>query len=402
MTKNIVIINRWSDDFADYCNLLDHFENNVCYITNSNGSKYLKDKNTVPFIHYEVKDLNDYPSVKEKMELFIKGNIKVDILVAMSEHDMLIAGKLRSAYDIPGMSEQIALNFTNKYIMKSALMNSDVSIPAFSDDFNTINAFHKKHGFPVVLKPKFGASSKGVYIVENEIELNDLLNNLDLDKYEYEEYIKNDIYHVNGIIENNTIKFAKVMKYINTCYEYKLGKPLGNILVNNNDLSSKLIKFTNDVLIALGLKNGVFHLECFLRDNEPIFLEVGARQSGGEVVPLLRYLYNFDLIEAFFSTQIGKKYAFNLTQSNQTGGFLLFPVPLQSPCRVNKVKYKDEFSTLVNAVIPKVGDILNSDGDYYFNSGRFMFCGTEDKVLNDMNSLIESFEIDTELQEDMS
>ncbi len=47
---NIIIINRWQDDFADYQGVVDHKLNDVVYITNNSGSKYL-DSVVVPYEH---------------------------------------------------------------------------------------------------------------------------------------------------------------------------------------------------------------------------------------------------------------------------------------------------------------------------------------------------------------
>ena len=81
----------------------------------------------------------------------------------------------------------------------------------------------------------------------------------------------------------------KISRYINTCYEYeKFKTPLGSLLIKNPLLYEKIYKMTLKVLSTLGMETGVFHLEFILHDNEPVFLEVGARQGGGEIVPMLK------------------------------------------------------------------------------------------------------------------
>ena len=55
-------------------------------------------------------------------------------------------------------------------------------------------------------------------------------------------------------------------------------------------------------------ETGVFHLEFILHDNEPVFLEVGARQGGGEIVPMLKQIYGVDLVLALLKKSNARRH----------------------------------------------------------------------------------------------
>lgn len=396
--KTIVIINRWKDDFADYVSLIDHFENNIIYICNSFGSNYIKDRRNIPHELYILDNLIDNSELNSIMEIIIQKQNKIDHLVALSEYDMELAGILRSRFDITGMNAEVSRNFTNKVSMKKALEQSCIRFPNFSSNLNNINVFIEKNGFPFVIKPHYGAASHDVSIIENEEDLIDFLKvTKNWDDYECEEYIDMPIVHVDGVIQDSKLNFVKASRYIGTCFDYTLGKPLGSIILDSEKDQELLGNFAQEVVVALGLKDGVFHLEAFYENEDIIFLEVGARQGGGEIVPLMKKLFDVDLISCFFKTQIGEKIYFDLLNNSEIGGFLLIPEPKEIPCIVKEVtSMKDNIESLIVEVLPTIGTVFDGNGGYYFNSGRFLFVGSKDKVEQNINEVIENFIITTE------
>lgn len=393
---NIVIINRWSDNFADYIKLINHSENNIFYVTNKNGSVYLQGK-TGYSIHFEVDDLTSETVLEECINTCIEKFGHIDRIIAMSEYDMLIAGYLRTKYKVSGMSHQTALNFVNKIHMKKALYGSNLKYPKYTDDLNNIEDFCENASFPLVIKPKIGASSKGVRIAETPNEL--MLHIMSLDnkeQYECEEYISGPIFHIDGIIFEKEILFIKGSKYINTCLDYERGKPLASIIVSDNDLQTRFKNFAKKAINLLGLETGIFHLEVILNNDELVFLEVGARQGGGEIVPEIKHLYNIDLIEVFFKTQMLLPFSLNENKTSLIAGFLLIPEPKNVPCKVTFHNSMEHLKSLVYEVKPDIGTVLTGSGGYYFNSGRFLFSGQEEQVLNDIHQAIEKYRIITE------
>lgn len=395
--KKVIIINRWSDDFADYINLIDHNLNKIIYVTNENGAKYIKDRKNIPHALYILDDLDDYLSLNNAVAEIMDEYSQIDHLIAMSEYDIKNAGKIRDVFNISGMTEITALNFTNKIIMKNALVESSIKMPAFLDDISKLDIFIKKHGFPFILKPRIGAASHGVYRINNNDDLTSFFKNVtEIEGYECEEFIDSPIIHIDGVVQNNEIIFVKGSKYIGTCLDYSAGKPLGSIIIDSKYEQNRIAVFTKEVINSLQLRSGVFHLEAFYTEDDLIFLEVGARQGGGEIVPLFKELYGVDLINCLFQTQVENEIIFSIIHNTSIGGFLLIPEPKNTPCIVNQVtSMRGHVNTLKKEILPQIDSILDGSGDYYFNSGRFLFIGGFEEINSDINYIIDNFKIKT-------
>jgi len=394
--KTIIIINRWKDDYADYVKLVDHFNNNIIYICDEDGSDYIKTRSDVPHTLYELERLDDVSVLISKVEEVVERYERVDCIVAMSEMDMVMSGILRTHFSIPGMSQSVAEAFTNKVLMKERLEQSGVRFPQFISSLDTLESLINRVDFPIVMKPHYGAGSVGVAIIKTRNELTRFLNTTDkLTNYEAEEYIDKPIVHLDGVVSDSKISFIKCFKYFGTCFEYTLGEPLGSILIDSNEDQTVLAEFAADVIKALGMENGVFHLEAFYEDGSPIFLEIGGRQGGGEVVPLMKHLFDVDLVECFFNSQIGVKNIITEKQSDLIAGFVLIPEPEHTPCTVTRVSSMENVTkTLAYEILPKVGSVLKGHGGYYFNSGRFLFKGNKIDVELDMRYVMQNFRID--------
>ncbi|CAI2552436.1 hypothetical protein AKUH4B114J_01010 [Apilactobacillus kunkeei] len=388
---SVVIINRWLDNFCDYSKIIKN--RNIIYITNKDGSQYVNqyDHNAKNIV---LDDLNNYSSLKKAVEnILIKD--KIELIIAMSENDIANAGHLRTDFGIKGMDYDTSKKFTNKTYMKKALKNTNIFYPKFGE-LKYIE--HYNFNYPIVLKPKNGNSSKGVTIVKNSNELLSFITHCkNIENYEFEEYISGDIYHVDGYVSKGKLKFCKPSRYINTPLQYETNNsPLGSQLILDKNFDLKVFNFTKDVLKTLGLKNSVFHLEFIYHNGNLFFLEVGARQGGGEIVPLYKQVFGIDLVKILLKTQLLENIDERPIRKEKSGGYLLFPVPNNAPCIVNKVTKINNIKTIKYQISPNIGEKLTKNGGYYFNSGRFLFIGDFITIKKDIKRVIDEFKIYTE------
>ncbi|RCW16691.1 hypothetical protein CAC02_07080 [Streptococcus gallolyticus] len=384
-----MIINRWQDNFADYKKLINHNVHEIIYITNAEGAKYIQNYEVKCTEHLVVDSLSDKKILCAIFQDLLNKYQCIDRVVAMSEMDIAIAGYLRSKYKISGMSEQTALNFTDKVCMKNALSGKGILFPKYTSNINKIDELT----FPIILKPRNGASSEGVVKLSDYSEYYDYCQENILENYEAEEYIDGSIYHVDGFCFQGKLGFAKASEYINTPYDYIRGKTIGSIFCADNVFSDRVFSFTEVVLSALGLQDSVFHLEFIEHGDEFYFLEVGARQGGGEIVPMYKKLYNMDLIKLSFNLQIGvEKVPLFEKKDERVAAFLLFPEPSQLPDKVKEITMFN-LESQVYQISPKIGENMEEGGGYYFNSGRFLFYGDSKQVIKDVNYVMSNFRI---------
>jgi hypothetical protein len=202
-------------------------------------------------------------------------------------------------------------------------------------------------------------------------------------------YLPHDILHVDGVSLGDGLGAWRASSYVNTCFEYTQGKPLGSVEIDDPVLLTRIEAFTARATSALSADPVVFHLELFVAgpedDPEIQFLEIGARPGGAEIPFLWREVHGIDLMHATFAIQIGEALpaeALSLPSldEGERVGWLLVKTPEAKPCRVTA-------STLAVppgkgpyvALHPAKGQTLVDTPGYehgYENSGaRFRFRG---------------------------
>lgn len=228
-------------------------------------------------------------------------------IISFNEREVMLAAKLRVAFGIKGQSVDEAKKFRNKVQMKKTL-SGKVSLPAFRKVNSPTDVLKFMESYPlVVLKPALGYASRGIKILSSKNDVKEAFETIQDDsKLIIEEFIDSPVYCMDGIWENNKIRFAWPMKY---------SVPLLNFLANrepattrmlskDNSITSRLLDFASDVLLGLGASNTVFHMECFVKeDGEILLCEIASRFGGGFIPQVWNHAFNFSLVDAHFLTQ---------------------------------------------------------------------------------------------------
>lgn len=379
--KKFLILNRWDDEFAAYHKYIDHCENSVAYITTPNGIQRIDTNNAAV-----VKVLD---TIEPSLTLFETAKLMAnqlggfDGIIALSEFDLLTAAELRQSLGVPGPKPNLVKRFKDKTLMKTAILTANLLAPLYveASDYKAIASMLTETGFPIILKPKIGASSQNVYRIENQEQLNDCLSLVDLSSFECEQYITGSIYHIDGLVRQGVLQVAKPSRYINTCYDFAQGKPLGSVLMDPSQKTEKLVDFTDACLKALELTNGAFHLEVIENQlGDFYFLEIGARVGGGEIPFVYRDLFEIDLIGEWLRIEFDEP-SINLNGAKRmlSGGFLMIPEPRNTPCQVvNTTSLINTIPEIYKEILPKPGDVLDGKGGYDNISGRFCFQGADE------------------------
>ena len=80
------------------------------------------------------------------------------------------------------------------------------------ESYFDLDEFIERNGYPFVIKPLDGAGAIGVTIIKGEDELKEYLLTCGTGKKLCEEYIPYDVYHVDGMVLDGTIKYSLVWK----------------------------------------------------------------------------------------------------------------------------------------------------------------------------------------------
>ncbi|XQM32335.1 hypothetical protein ACNSZF_23380 [Burkholderia gladioli] len=127
--SRIVVLNRWSDDFAAYHRYIDHAAHEVAYVCTPDGAAALAASRIA---HLErLPDFLDEAALHEAVRACGAALGGIDRLVALSEFDLIAAGRLREAFDIPGDRPAAVARFRDKAVMKQVVAAAGLRVPRF-------------------------------------------------------------------------------------------------------------------------------------------------------------------------------------------------------------------------------------------------------------------------------
>jgi biotin carboxylase len=205
-----------------------------------------------------------------------------------SEAGMILAAKIREAFNLTGLRSEECIKFINKEIQREIWAKKNVAIPAwkvFSKKKEAMT-YIAEGNFPVIIKPIDSSGSRGVNKIENIDE--DFLSSINLalkysksGKIIIEEYMDGieftvETFSINGQIYILAITEKKKIESTRDTVAYELASP---------DRSEKILKRISDEVIkafeALQYKNGPGHAEVILKKNGSVgIIEVAARGGG--------------------------------------------------------------------------------------------------------------------------
>ncbi|MEC3655552.1 ATP-grasp domain-containing protein [Bacillus siamensis] len=401
MTKHICIINRWSvgwdSEKPDYEKIMNHNEYKVSYIVDAEGNKGLSQNILENSIIELVEDINSLDNIRTAFEKIEKKGGSIDRLIALSEWDILNSGKLRDEKGLEGLSFKQALNARDKVKMKEIVSQSGLRTPKFSkcDSVEELEQFINQAGFPIVIKPRRMAASKGVHILHNQEEYDEILPHIEFKDLECEEYCEGTVFHVDGLVKDNQLKFCIPFRYINPPIKFFQQSPLGSVSVDKNEtmLYEGLIDFTQKTVNALGINNTMFHLELIVDEKsdkpEPIFMEIGARMGGADIPRCVSLLIGRDAVTDQLKVELGEEVSDVRLDEGVSSGYLLIPFPAELPCLMEKnTSFKGKLSTLVEEYLRSKGEVLDGSGGYLKIPARYIFKGETNQVYKDVMNAI--------------
>ncbi len=407
---HIVIVNRWprfsdgvrwDNELTRYEEFIDHDRHRVSYVVDELGAQGVLADPAKIASFVRIDDVNDFDALRGAVAGIVERSGPVDQLIALSEFTLEIAARVRDALGIPGPTPDEVAIYRDKVRMKQELIKAGLRVPRFTacEDSPQVLAFARDCGYPVILKPVDGAASIGVHRVESEAELTDLLSTVDLSRYELEEFIEGDIYHVDGYIgAGSDVRFQVASHYVSDCLAFGAGAPLGSVVLQQSPLRERIEAFTQEHVSALGMHDTPFHLELFLTPgDELIFLEIGGRVGGGEVPHLLNKLFGVNLYEVWLRSMAGETVPAPVKSGDPAGGWLIIPKPTDLPARVVRAEpLSGRVPTVWRELLPRVGEVLQPGGAYdALHSGRFILVHEDQtQVETDIQHIIDTFEFE--------
>jgi len=370
----ILLINRWDDEFADYGRYIDHHEHPTSYVTIPAHAPLIP----AGARHVElVADMNDAEEVVAAAGRCQHAAGAFERVLGLSEFDLLTAARVRETYEVPGRDTDATLNFRDKQRMKEVLSATGALVPRYRSvqSVAEVAAFAAELGRDVIVKPRRGAASVGCMLLPAGADVYAMLAGVDVGDYEAEEFLHGPVWHVDGLIQRDEILCSRASRYINTCYDFMRGRPLGSV-VHSGGEAEEITTFAERCLRHLGLRNSAFHLEVIQTSAGPAFLEVGARVGGGEIPFVFRDVYGIDLVGDWIRMELGQQPRTVPGRNHaEHAGFLMIPEAVGQRV-VSRVSMLGTTRELYAEVLPTVGHVFDGHGGYDTLLGRFRYRGS--------------------------
>jgi biotin carboxylase len=264
-----------------------------------------------------VADLNDFKAVREAV-LHLMSARPLHHIVAPSERSVLVSGYLRSILGMPGVPFEVANRFSNKLVMKNALSAAGLPHLPYAPlrHLSALPGVAGRLGWPVIVKPSFGAGGVDTIVVDSAGAFERLLVSAGYEKYRNypallvaESYV--DVlaeYHCDGLVVDNKVVFASASRYFDPLFGRDEELAGSYILPEASGAGMEILRLHEEVVAALGLGGGVTHLEVLDTGSGGLVVgEIACRLGGVGVVPAIDMQFGVDLWRAFIDVSLSRR-----------------------------------------------------------------------------------------------
>jgi hypothetical protein len=281
-SMRILVLHRVPDSFVHYAENLDHEAHDVTYVS-------VADRWTTLPANVRARRI-ERPGTGDTADEVLRAVVDLpppDLVIALSEYDLIPAARVREALGVRGARERDVLPVRDKVVMKSAVAAAGLRVPRFAPLPAALlgTADTVRWTGRTVLKPLAGASSEGVRTFPTLAVALGAVGRDEppavVDDIQIEEFVEGPIIHVDGLLAGGEPVAIQASRYVGTCLGYAEGRPLGSVQI---DTDPAVVDWSLRCLHAVGIEDGPFHLEGIESADGMVFLEVGARFGGADVV----------------------------------------------------------------------------------------------------------------------
>jgi hypothetical protein len=240
-------------------------------------------------------------------------------IVSMAECDVIRTARLREQLGIPGQSLESAYAYRDKLIMNTRSRAHGIPVPDFQkiDNPTDLMEFVEESGFPVILKPRFGAGSERIHFILDRPSLDRCLRAVQTPpdrevsgEWLAERYIDGNMYYVDGVTQQGKVIYSWPGRYsMGSAEAVSLSIPkFGYLLEPADQMFGPLQAFSRKVHAAMPTVPfpTAFHLEVIVTEvGQLLMCEVCSRPGGGAVGTAFCAAFGIDIYSQHLRGQAG-------------------------------------------------------------------------------------------------
>lgn len=222
-------------------------------------------------------------------------NKNITAIISLFDIDLLILAKNQKRFEENSikliLAPENSIKICNdKWATYNFLITLGISTPkTFLKIEDVTNELEKNNiHFPMIIKPRWGMASMGIYIVENIDELNILYNKC------YQEIFRSYLKYESSLTKDDAIIIQEYLigkeygldvindldgNYINTFAKWKIAMRAGETDIGKTVENTPFIDISR--LLSKNIKQlGILSVDCIIQDEIPYVIELNCRISG--------------------------------------------------------------------------------------------------------------------------
>ena len=271
--------------------------------------------------YYWVPNLHNYDDLVRGFGYFTHHYGKLDGLDSHSEYWMETEARLRTDFNIQGLSEGDLPAIKRKSLMKRMYKKAGVESPRGEvvKSAEQARKFAREVGFPLIAKPDIGVGAAKTYRFDNMEQLEAFLTpQLPVD-YFLEEFINGKIQTYDGLTNaEGDVVFSSSLEYSQGIME-TVNEDSDIYYYTLREIPEDLEHAGRSVVQAYKIRKRFFHFEFFrTQDGKLLGLEVNMRPPGGLTTDMFNYANDINIYYEWANIILYNRFTANFTRPYHT------------------------------------------------------------------------------------
>jgi len=292
-------------------------------------------------------------------------------IVCLIDETIMWTAEVANRIDLPFHTLPTATQLTDKFEQRTALRAYGLPTPDFWKaedvaDEGVAADVMRKAGFPVVLKPRRGTSGRDSEPLRSEQALREAAAAVEPETMLIEAYIPDP---TTAVVGPGSAPYASVelavsdgvISVFGVTGRTPLAEPFretGQIFPADVDPATRsaLIDAASAATRALGITNGVLHVEIKITDDGPVVIEVNGRPGGLRLREIVKRATGVDLIQLEMRLALGERFAYTDVETRPGVDFMYLVQPNMNLRRITSVDGLDAVRAIpgVERVVPGI------------------------------------------------
>ena len=248
------------------------------------------------FVH----DFVDEPALLNAIT-YLARDREIDLVVPLEEYAVETASKVRAHLGLPGPNEGVTRRSRDKLTMRLLARAAGIPVPDFCPFINraAVGRYLQDVPGPWMVKPRAEGGAVQIRKLNHPDEVWQVFEELGDRRscHLIESFVPSQVYHVDSVVHGGKVLVACAGQYGTPPFDVWHGGGVftSRTVPKRHKLYKALLAMNEKIISAVGIQQGVNHVEFLGRGDQVYFLEIGARVAGSNLDRLTTAATGLDL-----------------------------------------------------------------------------------------------------------